>query len=252
MARALSVGAPAVHAETNGQSLGAAPHRSAFSRVRGSLALAVVFAVLAGLFYLVAANGHSGVQVAVASRDLRVGETIDAGAVSYVDVSGSKALLATLLRPQDMASVQGFVLTHAVVKDAAVGRGDVVPAGAGSQARSMSIPVDAEHAAGGTIQVGDTVDVIDGGDNGSAPSFAATGVQVVGVSRPSTGALGGGSTKSFIAVALPDGPQPDGQAALRLAAAIDHAKVEVVRSTGAASLPAAVTAKTTTSSVPGR
>jgi len=242
-----------VPAETNGASLGPPPRRSAFSRVRGSLALAVVFAVLAGLFYLAAAASNSGVQVGVASRDLRAGEALEGTALRYVDVSGSKAFLATLLRPRDMASVRGFVLTHPVGNGAAVGRGDLVPAGAATQARSMSIPVDAEHAAGGTIQVGDIVDVIDGGDNASAPSYAVTGVQVVAVSKPSSASLGGAGSKSFIAVALPDGPQPDGQAALRLAAAIGHAKVEVVRATGAASLPPAATARTSpSSSVPGR
>lgn len=250
MARTLTRGTLGVPAETNGQAIGPPPPRSAFSRVRGSLALAVVLAIFAGLFYLAAASGQSGQQVAVAARDLRPGEALDAGALRYVDVSGSKAFIATLLRPKDMAAVRGFVLIHGVAGGSAVGRDDVASAAtaAGSQARSMSIPVDTEHAAGGSVRVGDVVDVIDGGENAGAASYAVTGVQVVAVSKPTTGGIGGSSAKSSITVALPDGAQPDGQAALRVATAIDHGKVQIVRSTGAAALPAVPPAKSAPSS----
>jgi Flp pilus assembly protein CpaB len=207
--------------------------------VRGSLAIAVVFSVLAGLFFLAAVNGRSGTQVAVAARDLRPGDPIDEGAVRYVDVSGPGAVLATLVRSGDLDALRGSVLSHPVPSGAVLSRDDLVPAAAGSQPRWMSIPVDAEHAAGGSIAVGDIVDVIDGGDTGGTPSYALTGARVVAVSRPSGGALGSGSGKSSITVALPDGPLPDGRAALAVATAIRHDKVEVVRSTGAASLPAA-------------
>lgn len=238
MARVVTTGVQApVESNANGQ-LGPPPRRSPLSRVRGSLALAVVFAVLAGLFYLLAASGGSGESIAVAARDLRAGEALDAGVVRYVEVSGAPAFMATLLGPEDLAQVNGFVLTHAITEGSPIGHGDLVSPAAGAQARSMSIPVEDEHAAGGAIGVGDIVDVIDGGENGVAPSYAVTGVQVVAVSAASDGTLGSSGNKSWIAVALPDGPLFDGQAALRLAAAIQHGKVEVVRSTGAPPLPA--------------
>jgi len=238
MARVLAPpGAPVV-TESNGQ-IPAPPRRGLFGRVRGSLALAVVCAVLAGLFFLVAVNGQAGTQVAVAARDLRPGNALDAGAVRYVDISGSKAVLATLVRSGELDSLRGSVLSHPVPAGSVLSRADLVPAGAGTQPRSMSIPVDAEHAAGGSIAVGDLVDVIDGGDTGGTPSYALTGARVVAVSRPGGGTLGSGSAKPSITVALPDGPLPDGRVALAVAAAIQHNRVEVVRSTGAASLPAA-------------
>lgn len=229
-------GAPAV-VEPNGQ-VPAPPRRGLFGRVRGSLALAVICAVLAGLFFLVAVNGRSGTQVAVAARDLRPGDTLDPGALRYVDVRGSDAVLTTLVRAGDVASLRDSVLSHPVRSGSVLTRDALVPAGV--QPRSMSIPVDAEHAAGGAIVVGDLVDVIDGGETGAAPSYALTGARVLAVSRPTGGALGSGAAKSSITVALPDGPVPDGRAALAVAAAIRHDKVEVVRSTGAAALPPAL------------
>jgi len=240
MARAAAPPDAPVVAETNGQ-VPRPPTRGLFGRVRGTLALAVVFAVLAGLFYLVAVGGNSGVQVAVAARDLRPGDSLGAGAVRYVDVSGSAGVVRTLVRPADLDSLRGSVLSHAVTAGSMLSRDDVVAAGTGAQQRSMSIPVDAEHAAGGAIVVGDVVDVIDGGDSNAAPSYALTGARVLAVSRPSTGGLGAGSAKSSITVALPDGPIPDGRPALAVAAAVGHGKVEVVRSTGAPALPASAT-----------
>ncbi|MCA1656838.1 MAG: SAF domain-containing protein [Actinobacteria bacterium] len=234
MARALS---PTVTTtESNGRVLAAPPRRSALSRVRGSLALAVVFAVLAALFYLVAAGGQGGVPVAVAAHDLQAGEALDDAAVRFVDVSASEQFLATLVGPEDMAGLRGGVLSRPIANGTAVGRADVVAATAGGQARSMSIPVEPEHAAGGALQVGDLVDVIDGGDSAGPPSYAVTGVRVVAVSSRRSGTVGSAASKSWITVALPDGPLPDGQAALAMAAAIAHGKVEVVRSTGAAVL----------------
>jgi Flp pilus assembly protein CpaB len=251
MARVLT--SPAVDTAANGLGLGPPPRRRLLSRVRASLALAVVLAVLAGLLYLAAAGGRSGVQVAVAARDLRAGEPLDPGALRYVDAGGSKAFLAGFLRPQDLASVRGSVLAHPVAAGTAIARTDLVPAAAGGQARTMSIPVDAEHAAGGAIRVGDVVDVIDGGENGAAPTYAVTGVAVVALSRPSGNTLAAAGAKPSITVALPDAAADNGQAALRVAAAIDHGRVEVVRATGAAVLPPVTAPKPTTApSVPGR
>lgn len=247
MTRVVAPPGPGVAAETNGQ-VPHLPSRGLFGRVRGTLAVAVVFAVLAGLFYLVAVGGNSGVQVAVAARDLRPGDSLEPGAVRYVDVSGSAAVVATLVRPDDVASLRGSVLSHPVTAGSVLTRDDVVPAGTGAQPRSMSIPVDPEHAAGGSVAVGDVVDVIDGGDSNAPPSYALTGARVLAVSRPSTTGLGSGAAKSSITIALPDGPLPDGRPALAVAAAIQRGKVEVVRSTGAAALPPAATRAATSGS----
>src|SRR4051812_24605576 len=148
-----AVGAPSP-TQTNGQ-VPAPPRRPFFSRVRGNLAVAVVFAVLAGFFNLLAVGGRAGEPVAVAARDLRGGETFDAGAVRYLDVKGSKAFMATLLRPADVGSMNGFVVTHAVTAGSPVGRDDLAASAAPSQQRSMSVPVPPERAVGGGVRVGD-------------------------------------------------------------------------------------------------
>jgi Flp pilus assembly protein CpaB len=251
MARVLT--SAAASADANGHGLGTPPRRPLLSRVRGSLALAVVLAALAGLFYLAAAGSQSGVQVAVAAHDLRAGDALDSGSLRYVDAGGSKSFLAGFLRPEDLSSVRGSVLAHPVAAGTAIARADLISSAAGGQARTMSIPVDAEHAAGGAIRVGDVVDVIDGGENGAAPTYALTGAQVVAVARPSGSTLAAAGAQPSITVALPDALIDNGQAALRVAAAIDHGRVEVVRATGAAVLPPVTTPKpTTASSVPGR
>lgn len=230
--------------QTNGQ-LPAPPRRPFFSRVRGNLAVAVVFAVLAGLFNLLAVGGRSGTPVAVASRDLRAGETFDAGAVRFLDVSGSKAFIATLLRPADVAAMGGFVLTHSLTSGSPVSRDDVAASAAPSQQRSMSIPVPEEKAVGGTVRVGDHVDVIDGGGNGIDPSYVVTDVEVLGVSKGSD-SLSSTSHNSFVTVAV-----PDGGAALRLAGAIERNKVQILRSTGATPLSSAVASASPTTTRPG-
>jgi hypothetical protein len=98
---------------------------------------------------------------------------------------------------------------------------------------------------GGGVRVGDHVDVLDGGGNGVDPSYVVTDVEVLGISKGSD-SLSSSSRDSFIVVAI-----PDGAAALRLAGAIERNKVQILRSTGATPLSAAVTSPAPTTTRPG-
>ena len=97
----------------------------------------------------------------------------------------------------------------------------------------MSIPVGPEHAVGGTLAVGDRVDVV--GVDGTQATYVLRDVQVVGVATTAkSGGLGlaAGSQQYFVTVAVDDA------GALRLAVAVRSGKFEVVRSTGAATATA--------------
>lgn len=213
----------------NGSSIPPPPKRSVFSRVPPTLAVAIVAGVLAMVAFLVATSSRSGTQVAVAATDIPAGQGLTTSAVRYADVSASEPLLSTFVTADDLPSMKNDVATHTIHAGTAISRADFAPAAASAGRRSMSFPVDPEHAVGGTLRIGDVVDVIDGapGGTGAQPAYVVTGAEILAVNRQSTGALNAGS-KYSLTVAL------DAASGLRLSAAVAHGKVEVVRSTGAA------------------
>lgn len=232
----------------DGTGLGRPPKRKLWSRVPSSLTVAFVAALLAITGFLVVTADRSGTQVAVAAHDLNVGEVLNATALRYQDVTVPKAVLDTLVTPVSAPTLQGSVATHPIVAGTMVARTDFAPAAGPSQQRSMSVPIDAEHAVGGALHRGDVVDVLDGAAHDGAPnqaSYVVTGAQVLAVpDRPSAGGLSG-SSKYWVTLALR--APVDAQ---RLAAAIEQGKVDIVRSTGAPA--ASETPATSGSSTPGR
>ncbi|MDP9389220.1 MAG: RcpC/CpaB family pilus assembly protein [Actinomycetota bacterium] len=202
------------------------PRRPVTTRVPPSLALAVVAAVLAALFYLRATGGPEGVLVAVAARDIAAGEAVGAGDFRFSEVATSSRVLATLVPRKDLAALDGAIATRGIVEGSPLLRADLVAPAAGGVQRAMSLPVEREHAVGGALRPGDRVDVIDGAEG----SYVVTNTEVLAVPNLSSGTLSAtGDYAITIAV--------DAQGALRLAAAIAGGKVEVVRSTGAEVLP---------------
>jgi hypothetical protein len=91
----------------------------------------------------------------------------------------------------------------------------------------MSIPVSVEHAAGATVVIGDRVDVIS--IVGDVPAFVATDLEVVNIGEASQGGLAV-SAPYHVVVAV------DPEQALALARAIADGSLEVLRSTGAATI----------------
>ena len=204
-----------------------APKRRLASRVPPTLALALVAGVLAMLFYLVGTGSREEVPVAVAARDIGAGERVDPAALRFSEITASSSVRSRLLQAKDLPAMRGFVTTRPVAAGSLLQRGDLAPPAAPGRQRAMSFAVDAEHAVGGALRPGDRIDIIDGAD----ATYVVAGAEVLDVTKPSGSALAT-SRRYAITVAV------DAQGALRLAAAIQNGKVEVVRSTGAPSVSA--------------
>jgi hypothetical protein len=193
--------------------------------MRPGVALPVVAAILAGLVTLVALRQQQATTpVAIATQTIQAGTAVPAAAVGFAEVKVPDVVRAQLLSAGEASSVTGWIATHTITQGAPIVRGDLVRPAAAAQRRVMSIPVAKSHAAGGEITVGDQVDVID--SQSGRPVYAVTGAEVTGVAQPDSAALTG-ADEWTISVAVDD------KAALRLANAIQGAKFDVVRSTGA-------------------
>ena len=198
--------------------------------LRDRLTLNVVAGLLAGLLAFVVVSSvlrdrREMVSVAVAKERIPAGVTITAAMVTEERVPASVGFSSGLVRFAE--------ITNGVVAARTVQPGEAIPTSATGEpantgARVMSIPVESWQAAGGEIQVGDQVDVIDTGADG--PRYVLTGAAVVGRSET---AIGGGLTGAgrtgdlFVTVEVTE------DEALTLAAVIEDGKLMIVRSTGA-------------------
>lgn len=200
-------------------------------RVRGRVSLGhvvmLVAALLAGLLnYSLLRSRDTTVDVIVAAEPLLAGQPVAASAFRTTGVRVDDALRSTLLEPDALAGLDGWVAVTAVQPGELVRASDLrAPAAPGAQ-RAMSIPVDPAHAAGGALAPGDRVDVIEVVEG--VASYVLTDAAVLATSGGPTGSGGLGALGSFtLTVAVDDG------SALALAAAMDGDALEVVRSTGA-------------------
>lgn len=216
--------------DTRTVTLGPIPHQG----IRSRLAFGHVLMIVAGLmtFVLVASvlrSRDATVKVAVAARDVPAGSTVTPDAIRYVAVPANSPLAAHLVRAGSV--VTGSVAARHVASGEPLTIDDIRPATATSQLRTMSIPIGPEHAAGGTLAVGDRVDVVS--VDGTRADYVLQNAEVVGVAKQSQSSglgIGGGTNQYFVSVALDDA------AALRVAVALRAGKIEIVRSTGAAAV----------------
>jgi Flp pilus assembly protein CpaB len=189
------------------------------------VAVPVIAGVLAVLVTLLAFRQQQAtIPVSIATQTIQAGTAVAATAVGVADVKVPDAMRAQLLPAGEAATVTGWIATHTIPQGAPIVRSDLVRPAAAHQLRVMSIPVARAHAAGGEVTVGDQVDVID--SQSGRPVYAVTGAEVTGIAQPDDAALTG-AEEWTISVAVDD------KAALRLANAIQGAKFDVVRSTGA-------------------
>ncbi len=200
--------------------------RSVRERLTGRNLLAVGASLLT--FVLIAAalqDRRATVTVAVAARDIPAGTQLTPDLVRLTEVPASVPFAAGLVRADRLES-GGLVAIRTVLAgeplvDAAVGSG---PAGAGQ--RVMSIPLAAEQAADGRIEVGDRIDVIQAGDDGAR--YVLVGAEVIGRSSSGGGGIvSAGSGDLVLSVVVDD------QQALAVAAALHDGELTAVRSTGA-------------------
>ncbi len=191
----------------------------------GHLAVLGVGLVAVVLNYALLRARDDTVRVAVAARDLVAGATVTPDAFRFTRARLDGQVLDTLLRPETLGEVDGWVAIAPVPAGELVKRSDLLPAAAQGGRRAMSLPLEPEHAAGGALTPGDRVDVVE--VHGDTARYVVTGAEVLAVADPgtATGLAGTGAFSVTLAV--------DDRAALRLALAIRSDAVEVVRATGA-------------------
>jgi Flp pilus assembly protein CpaB len=146
----------------------------------------------------------------------------------HADDSGARAGLLTLA---DLHSSQNLVAAVLIHSGDPITRSEIVRSAGPTGLASMSLPVPVAHANGGSIVVGDRVDVI--GHGTGVAEYVARGLQVLAVAPASSSSGLGASTSNstfYIVVAV------DSDTALRLSQALGNSNtggaVDVIRTTG--------------------
>ncbi len=186
------------------------------------IAIVVILAFVLNL--LVLQDRSSTTLVAVADRALATGSVVDSSSVRLVPVDSGFEGIESLVTEDDLSVFDGYVLARPVAEGGLLDRPALVRPGSEAGLRSMSLPVPIEHAAGGSLGVGDRVDVVAVFD-GTA-RFVAVDLEVTAVSGSSAGAIG--SVSSYHVVV-----NVDAEDALALAEALAAGPVEILRATGA-------------------
>jgi Flp pilus assembly protein CpaB len=186
------------------------------------IAVVVILAFVLNL--LVLRDRSSTTLVAVARHQLTTGSVLGPDSVRLIPVESDFESLDHLITDESLGSYDGWVLRRAIDEGALLDVSSLVQPGDGSGLRSMSLPVDREHAAGGSLVAGDRVDVISVVDGEAG--FVASDLEVTGVAEDSSGGIGAVSQYHIVLSVSAD-------QALALAAALDSDSLEIVRSTGA-------------------
>ena len=162
--------------------------------------------------------------VAVAATDLLPGTVFDpAFHVAYVPMETDTGVLSRLVTEEAAASLVGHVVVHRVSEGSAVAVDALIASATADGRRIMSLPIDVERAAGGSLAAGDRVDVI--AVEGGSAHYVAAGLEVVGVPEARSGSFSAnGAYHVVVAV--------DAATALQLAVAMDTSEIQMVRSTG--------------------
>lgn len=202
------------------------PRRRLASRLSAGhllMLLAALVAVVAN--YAVLRARDDTVRVAVAAVELRPGLEVRAGDLAFTDVRAEPEVLGTLLEPERLPAVEGWIATAAVPAGELVRASDLHAPSAPAAQRAMSVPIEAEHAVAGDLQPGDRVDIIE--VEGRTATYLVTDAEVLAVPPPAATGIAGGLRSFSVTIAVDD------ETALRLAVAIRSGQLEVVRSTGA-------------------
>ena len=198
--------------------------RGISARLSPGHALMLLVALLAGLLnYGLLRADDEQVPVTVAASDLVAGHVIAASDLTTTTIPSDDSLLATLLSGDRRSTAVGAVTTGPLRAGDPLRISDLrAPTGDGL--RAMSLPVDPAHAAGGSLQAGDLVDVVTVRDEQAR--YALTHVEVLDVEHGSGPGLAAADAL-VLTLAVDDDD------ALRLADAMTAEHLEVVRATGA-------------------
>ncbi len=200
--------------------------RPLWSRVSGAHLLALLAAIVAFVLNLALLRDPATLTVAVAATDLRVGSTLSEGSVRWIEISDATVGASLLTREHLLGS--DLVVRSELLGGDPILRSAVGPPAAPSGHRAFTIEVERTRAGGGSIAVGDVVDVISTVDG--VATYVAVGAEVLSVPESEQRGLTSGGY--FVTVAI------DAETALSLAEALDRGRVDVVLATGAPPPPA--------------
>ena len=186
-----------------------------------AVAVAAILAFVANVVLLRAADDSIG--VVVTARPVVAGDAIGPGDLTIARMQADATVLAGLLTSLD--GLSGRIARRDLAPGELVGSADLLTDVAPDGLRSMALPVDPAHAAGGSIRVGDRVDVIDVGADGVA-RYVVRDAPVLTLADQATGALAGSGGRHIV-IGLGE------EEALEVAAAIADGDVDVVVTTGA-------------------
>lgn len=200
--------------------------RNPLTRVSAAHLLMLLAAVLAFATNLVVLrNQDESRAVVVAAVSLPAGRLVETAHLRAVEVDVDDAVYSKLIPWTNAADLVGQVTSHPIGEGVLIGMSDFRDPSGPAGLRSMSVPIDAEHAVGGDVSAGDRIDLILVGDDG--PRYVLASAEVLAVS--SIGELGALASGDFYIVVAVDPEQ-----ALSVAEAIRDGRIEVVRATGAA------------------
>ncbi len=211
-----------------GSIVGVARRRAFASRLSTGHVVMVLAGVLGVLFTLnvLRAADHTRPMLA-AARDIAPGTVLGTHSLQVVRVHVNDEVLATLFDASDLDSLRGDVVVAHMSVGALVSRDAVQRSGAGAAPRAMSFPIPRSRAVGGTLVVGDRVDVLSVHRTTGVSAYVATDVQVLAFSSRASGPLQG-SDDASITIAI------DAGAAGRIASALETGSITLVCATGAA------------------
>ena len=208
--------------------------RPSWVNLRTVLGVALFAVALLGGNRILAAS-KTTVDVWVAAHDLPQDAVIAPGDLEPAAVKLPTDLLAAYAPAGE--ALEGRVITRPIHAGELVATSWLASSATPSGARSITIPVEPEHAVGGALRSGDRVDVLatfNSGDVRARTTVLARGVDVVETVK--AGAIGFGD-EALVGITLSVSPQE----AARLAFAIRTGEIDVVRVDG----PAAATSRST-------
>lgn len=227
----VSNGQTALVAPAPASNLAIAPAGRRRRPLRTRLASGHLLMILAGAltFVLVASalrSRDATVEVAVAGTDVAPGAVVDVASTRTVTLPASSALREALISPAALGA-ERWVATRRIAAGEPLLRSALAHAAAPGGLRAMSVPVSADHAAGGELQVGDRVDIISA--DGPQAVYVVRNAEVIGVApRRGSAGLSSSSTGAFyVTIAV------EAEPALRVASAVRAGKIDVLRTTGA-------------------
>ena len=197
--------------------------RSPLSRLSFGHVVMIAAGLLAFLLnvYLVRSKGET-MEVLVAARPISAGSRLGVDDLSTELVEASGPFVDRIISDDAIDQLIGYVAVRDIAAGAPMISDDIRPPASADGRRAMSIPIPPDHAVGGSLYVGDRVDVISAEEGQGR--FVATAIEVLDVSSGGNRSSG---DRLQVVVAVSEAE------ALAIAGALDGSAVHLVRSTGA-------------------